>query len=85
MSEEYTLHLNDMDERFSDPLDAASQEIDKQMNIGLAKIRAFKPLQSDGKCKNCNDDIDGSLLFCDSDCRDDYEFINNRKRANRRV
>ena len=35
-----------------------------------------------GRCNNCNAKIKKSLAFCDPDCRDDWQAIQDAKKRN---
>lgn len=47
----------------------------------LGSARHLKPK---GICHNCADPIETGMRFCDEDCRDDYEWRQQREEANRR-
>lgn len=61
--------------KFSDPSDHASELEQRERDILLAqhKERAKHALQPTGYCYNCEEPVEKGL-FCNSDCRDDFEF-----------
>lgn len=72
-----------MKETLADPIDRASEEQQRQLDVQLQAARdkaAKEPkLAYIGKCYNCDEPLGGELRFCDSFCVEDYERI---KRAN---
>lgn len=73
---------------FGDPIDRADIEIQRTIDMGIANARAQlnsgPRLSAKGTCYNCDEPFEmqdrGRKLFCDADCRDDYERITaNRK------
>lgn len=51
--------------------DIATQLEEKQREVSL---RYRKPqLTACGKCYNCEEPLPETILFCDADCRDDFE------------
>ena len=63
--------------------DRADGEIQRSIDAGIAKARAELAtgprLMPKGSCYNCYEPFHGgdhkTKIFCDSDCRDDYERI----------
>jgi len=57
-----------------DPLDLAQTETEIQFNARIKNIRdkTKKSLLPTGVCYYCEDNVGTSLLFCSSECRDDY-------------
>lgn len=68
-------------ERMTDICDQADQLIEMNLNKQLEEIKQRKGLQETGFCLYCSSKLDKGY-FCDIDCRDDYEFVESRKRAN---
>ena len=74
--------------KFTDPLDQASaveeqftqSSIDAVLNQGKQPVLPFK-----GRCHNCEEKLSEPLRFCDIDCLEDYEYVQQRKRANGRA
>jgi hypothetical protein len=70
----------------SDALDRADVEIQRTIDMGIANARAnlagSRRLPPKGYCYNCDEPFpgDNEKIFCDSDCRDDYERINENRR-----
>lgn len=70
-------------ENYADPVDRATIEQERLLEDNLRQARASKALvlPDTGHCYNCDDTL-VSGRFCDSDCRDDYELRQSRRRAN---
>lgn len=69
MSNNYT----EQQERFTDPCDIADLEIQRSLDRALKNHRNKKRLTACGKCLYCEESVSNDLLFCDTDCRDDYQ------------
>lgn len=67
-----------MQERYTDPCDVAEQEIQRSMDRALAEHKNKSRMMAKGKCWNCEEVLDNDLLFCDIECRDDYEWYCGR-------
>lgn len=63
-------------EREADPLDAASA-LEMAETRACVAAQAARARQSTmpavGACYNCGEELAPGMLFCDKDCRDDYE------------
>ncbi|MBV8634889.1 MAG: hypothetical protein JO002_10400 [Burkholderiaceae bacterium] len=57
----------------SDHADNADSRIYRTINAGLAAARRAPSLQPDCRCHFCDEPVAVELLFCDMDCRDDYQ------------
>ncbi len=57
----------------SDHADVSDKRIEQAVIAGLDKVRRASSLHSDGRCHFCDEPVPDSLIFCDIDCRDDYE------------
>ncbi|WP_433692093.1 hypothetical protein [Herbaspirillum seropedicae] len=69
----------------SDHADNADKKIYGAIAAGLAAARRAPTLEPDCRCHFCDEPIAGELLFCDVDCRDDYQKMDSaRLRAGRR-
>lgn len=55
----------------ADEIDLQIEREEKEMNILLA-VRKVIP-RSKGACFNCDEKLPDGQMFCDADCRDDYE------------
>lgn len=68
----------------SDNLDWAAEvtqrELERSLEATLAKARTERKLTPKGLCYNCDEPVQGT--FCDADCRDDYEYLQERRKAN---
>lgn len=65
-----------MSER-EDDLEQQTIELHFQQAMHQSKKKVVT-LQPTGECYNCDEKVEIDKLFCDADCRDDYE---KRKRA----
>lgn len=54
------------------------EEMARELSIALARNRP-PPLKPKGKCYNCGDALAASHLFCNVDCRDDWQARNPYK------
>ncbi|MCL1124131.1 hypothetical protein [Shewanella surugensis] len=63
----------------SDCADRAASQEQLNFNVAMANRVNTPPLPKIGRCHNCHEPMD-EQLFCDADCRDDYE---QRKRVSR--
>lgn len=63
-----------------DIYDQATDKEEKDRAIALQVRRpTLKPI---GYCHNCSDSVHSELLFCSTDCRDDWEkFARMKERA----
>lgn len=57
----------------SDHADVSDQHIETFLATAIAKARRQTRLESDGRCAFCDEPVDIGKVFCDRDCRDDYE------------
>lgn len=72
-------------DRPSDILDCAAEltqrEIEAQLAAHRQRARGTQ-IKPKGFCYNCDEPLSPEQLFCDSDCRDDYQHIQERRKAN---
>ena len=61
-----------------DEVDLANDHIEREMAIRLKHRRPFN-LVPRGSCHNCDGLVKPAHLFCDADCRDDYERVQKAK------
>lgn len=61
----------------ADEADRAQQVQEQALEIALGKQKTKPRLNPTGRCLWCSDAIGTDGLFCDSDCRDDYEKNRN--------
>jgi hypothetical protein len=54
----------------TDEVDRANEQV--EMTLRSARLRRNPTLPAIGQCYNCENEIPVGV-FCDSDCRDDYE------------
>lgn len=62
----------------SDHADNADSSIYRAIAAGLAAVRRRPALLPDYRCHFCDEPVAIELLFCDTDCRDDFDRINTR-------
>lgn len=68
-----------------DPLDQASRLTEETIQRGIDEARAKakkRELKPTGRCHWCEERIGRDQLFCDHDCRDDWQNEQDRKRRN---
>lgn len=65
----------DMTETLADPVDRASLEEQRNLELTIKAALSAKPkaLPYTGLCYNCSESMAPGNRFCDTDCRDDYE------------
>ena len=69
----------------SDYADNADKRIYGAIEAGLAAVRRVPLLQPDCRCHFCDEVVAANFLFCNLDCRDDYQLelaallLNGRK------
>lgn len=70
-----------MTENYADPVDRASVEEQRALEVAInaARNQQVKQLPSIGACYNCDETLQPGHRFCDADCRDDYEKRNRRR------
>jgi len=57
----------------SDHADIADSRIFATVSAGLAAVRRRPVLLPDCHCHFCDETLQPEILFCNDDCRDDYE------------
>ncbi|MBN9357399.1 MAG: hypothetical protein J0I15_13170 [Herbaspirillum huttiense] len=57
----------------SDQADNADSRIYRTIDAGLAAARRAPELQPDCRCHFCDEPLAVELLFCNQECRDDFE------------
>lgn len=58
----------------ADEIDMANDRAQQDLDLALAAARRHEPpLLPGGSCYNCGEPLGDTHLFCDRDCRDDYE------------
>lgn len=67
-----------MDEKF---VEQAEENVRRAIEAEIAAISKRPKLQATGTCYNCLENVDEERLFCDVDCKDDWEYRNKRGRA----
>ncbi|WP_288392485.1 hypothetical protein [uncultured Herbaspirillum sp.] len=70
----------------SDYADHADNKIFRTIAAGLAAARRAPELQADCRCHFCDEVVTVNLLFCNIECRDDFERAKaSRERAGKMV
>jgi hypothetical protein len=57
----------------SDHADNSDNKIYRVIASGLAAVRRAPSLQPDFRCYFCDEPVGKEFLFCNSDCRDDFD------------
>lgn len=82
------IHPESEPEKFADPMDRATAEQERELEFALRRQReaaaVTSPLAPKGFCHDCEEPVAAGLRFCDDTCRDSYEYLQKRKRANGR-
>lgn len=75
-----------MMEKSSDILDIASGQTQRELDdiIAAHLARTEKYIKPKGTCHFCDEKVPAAMTFCDEFCRDDYQYIEERKKANGR-
>jgi hypothetical protein len=58
-----------------DELDQIQERMEQEEELRRKYTPKPIAIKSIGRCLYCNTPLDGELRFCDSDCRDDYEYM----------
>ncbi|WP_171940860.1 hypothetical protein [Herbaspirillum rubrisubalbicans] len=64
----------------SDHADNADSRIYRTIAAGLAAARRAPALQPDCRCHFCDEPVAVELLFCNLECRDDFERLQSASR-----
>jgi len=67
----------------SDVIDTANETAEINIQSAIANRPKATPLPVTGACHNCGENTE--LTFCDVDCRDDYERLQNARTRNGRI
>lgn len=63
-----------------DIIDHTDEMMEQLTTARIAEIRSVRPgLIATGRCHNCDETLPPAHLFCDADCRDDYEKVQAAK------
>jgi hypothetical protein len=57
----------------SDVADRADWRIAQDIKAAMAHARRIPQLEADGHCHYCEEPVAHGVLFCNTDCRDDYQ------------
>lgn len=66
----------------ADDADLAGPNIENTVADGLAESRRAPALVACGVCHYCTEPVPPGRLFCDADCRGDYDHLQARRKAN---
>ena len=61
----------------ADEADRAQVVQEQALQLALGKQKTKPRVNSTGRCLWCNDVVGPEAMFCDVDCRDDYEKNRN--------
>lgn len=66
----------------ADPVDraAALNEYMQEKQLEAARVKGPE-VHATGYCLNCGEDMPDNQRWCDADCRDDWEKMNNKQRG----
>lgn len=56
----------------ADIIDNANDRIEIEMGR-LLQSKRYSAMQPTGQCHYCSESVRSNLLFCDSECRDEYD------------
>lgn len=62
-----------------DELDQIQERMERDEELRKKYTPKTIAIKSIGKCLYCAAPLTGELRWCDEDCRDDYEFMQQRK------
>jgi hypothetical protein len=65
-----------------DEADAADLTVEQHLKRALARRHATLPAV--GQCYSCGEPLEGSLRFCDVDCRQDWDRAEKARKMNGR-
>ena len=65
-----------------DDADRADSRIENALSDALAEVRRKPSLIAVGFCHSCGEGVQPGHLFCDKDCRDDYDHEQTRRKTN---
>jgi len=68
----------------ADHADGVDAKIFETVAAGLAAVRRRMGLLADGRCHFCDEEVLPEILFCNDDCRDDYQKEETAKVRNGR-
>lgn len=57
----------------SDDADRAQWRIEKDLQLAMEHARSAPGMRGHGCCHFCEEPVTDDALFCDRDCRDDFE------------
>ena len=60
----------------TDIIDQANERAEQFTLHAITNAHKFPSLPAVGACHNCNEHIAAGHLFCDADCRDDWQSRN---------
>lgn len=69
----------------SDEADQAFLAEQEAIAKGVRRVVRQTNLPFTGACRNCEGPLERPNIFCDADCRDDYQHRQERRRLNFKV
>jgi predicted nucleic acid-binding Zn ribbon protein len=67
----------------ADEADRADENIERQIQSALSKVRQNRGLIPTGLCYYCQEPVRPSALFCDGeDCRNDFDYEQKLRQRN---
>jgi len=67
----------------SDEVDLAAEYMDRVLQTALDAHTRANRMKPVGACYYCEAELKSGMLFCDADCRDEYERMIAAQRRNR--
>lgn len=62
----------------ADEIDKGNETAEQTLRLQIAQARLVRSLLPVGRCYNCDESVDHNRLFCDADCREDYDYRKRR-------
>lgn len=63
----------------ADEVDRGNDQAEQTLQHLVAQARRVRALMPVGRCYNCEEHVEINRLFCDLDCREDYDRRQRRK------
>lgn len=57
----------------ADEIDRAQEHEEAMLQAAIASQQNAPRMKPTGSCHWCEEQVEGGLLFCDADCRDEYQ------------
>jgi len=69
---------------FSDPVDHSTEVEERMLEYEIQRVRQQAKMSTPytGACHFCGSEVSEPKLFCNSDCREDWEHLQKMKKIN---